>query len=290
VNFDHCMIPHDPAASELRLRAQLPEVAGLAGESRWLLADLLARIAGTEAAQGKLTEARATLDEAEKVLLEPGLAPRAKIRFLLEEGRLFILMRTPSQARTRFSQAWALAVEAGEDSFTVDIARMMATIEPMKAQESWIRKAIEVAESSEQKEAKAWLGGLYSDLGWRLFDLRQYESALEAHQLALTHYQNRGSMQEQQGARWSVGRLLRQLGRLSEALAQQEALYLETASSGQPDGRVCEEVAECLHGLKKAEAAQIYFERAYRALSAEGRLADRHPLQLKRLKTLGKVE
>ena len=81
----------------------------------------------------------------------------------------------------------------------------------------------------------------------------------------------------------------RQLRRIPEALAWNQALLLEISSNGYLYGRICEEVAECLLSLKGPEAAQAHFARAYQELSQTS-VEDRHPLGLKRLKQLGKVE
>ncbi len=290
-DLDLCWRPHDPATSEQILRAKLTEARQPSSKDKGFLLELLTQIARAEAAQGKLTEARNSLNEAEKILNEPEAAypARMKIRFLLEEGRFFIHSKTPAQARTRFSQAWALAVNAEDDFFTVDIARMMATIEPMKLQIEWIHKAIQIAEQSTQEKARRWLGGLFSDLAWRFFDLRQFDQALEAHKTSRSHFQKHGSEREVFVANWAIGRVLRQLGRVQEALAIQEGLRAQMGAHDLPDGRLFEELAECLFSLKKLEAAQIFFEQAHRELSSDKWIPDRHPLRLKRLKDFGRA-
>ncbi len=291
-NLDLCWRQEDPAASEKIYLDMLTREKELAAGDPGFRIELLTQIARAEAAQGKLIEARARLDESEKLLGEllPQVPIKAKIRHLLEEGRFYTLSRTPSQARMRFSAAWPLAVNAGEDSFVIEIARMMAEIESMKLQEEWIRKAIEVAENSKQEAAQRWLGDLYADLGWRLFELRQFDSALKAHQSSLENYQHRTSQPGIFRARWAIGRLLRQLGRYSDALAWNEVLALEMGMDVPVYGRLCEEIAECLLSLKRPVEAQDFFARAHRELSRDTWVPDRHPLRLKRLKDMGKVE
>jgi tetratricopeptide (TPR) repeat protein len=283
--------PEDPALSERIYRSMLAELVNPAGDGDVFRVELLTQIARAEAAQGKHAEAFTLLETGAKLLGEntSDAATRAKIRLLLEEGRVFTVQRTPAQARTRFSKAWELAVRAGEDFFVVEIARAMAEIEPLKMQEVWIRKAIEVARGSKTEKARLWLGVLYEDLGWKLFELRQFEASLAAYQSALESHQALESTEGILRAKWAVGRLLRQLRRVTEALAWNEALLPETSGKGPLYGRLCEEVAECLLTVKGPEAAQPYFARAYHELSPAS-AHDRHPLGLKRLKQLGKVE
>ncbi len=259
--------------------------------SRSLEIELLCLIARAKAGQQKLDESLATLEEAEKLLNEKnsGHKVSAQIRWLIERGRLYILQNTPARSRPLFSQAWVLAVNSGEDFFTVDIARMMAVIEPQKAQEEWIQKGIQIAEQSPQERPKRWLGSLYSTLAWKLYDLRQYEKAHETLQRSLSHFRKFGTEREIFVARWSVGRVLRQMNRTEDALTIQRALHAELGDNKAPDGRLYEELAECLHILKKNDEAQMYFELAFKELSKEQWVADSQPLKLKRLKTMGKV-
>ncbi len=290
-DLDQYWHPKDPALSEKHFRTMLAELKDPAGANSVVRIDLLLQIARAEVLQGKLPEAIATLEAVTQYLeVNPSEVPvRTRIRLLLEEGRILTLQRTPSQARTRFAKAWELAVNAESDYFVVEIARAMAEIEPPKMQEVWIRKAIEVASESAQDKAKLWLGELYEDLGWRLFDLRQFDESLAAHKCSLNNYRAFDSQEGAHRASWAIGRLLRQLRRIPEALAWNEALLLEIPGSGHLFGRICEEVAECLLSAKGPVAAQDYFARAYRELSRSS-VQDRHPLGLKRLKQLGKVD
>lgn len=282
--------PKNLVQSENIFRAKLAELKDSGKDDREFRIELLAQIARAEAAQGKFPEAISGLEEAKRLLDEtaPNVPISAQIRILLEEGRILTLQRTPSQARTRFAKAWELAVSSGQDYFVVEIARAMAEIESLKLQEVWIRKAIEVAEKSTQEKARFWLGELYVELGWKLFDLRQFDASLAAHRSSLANNQSRGSRAEILQAKWAIGRLLRQLRQLPEALAWNEGLLFEIPHSGLLYGRLCEEIAECLLNLKRLEAAEPYFARAYHALSQDS-VEDRHPLGLKRLKQLGQV-
>lgn len=284
--------PMDPPASEIAFRALLDEARQLTGKPRSYVIELLALIARAEARQGKLAEALATLKEAELALDQEDAALRvsARIRWMIERGRLHLLEKTPSQARILFSEAWTLAINSGEDFFVVDIAQMMALLAESKSQQEWIVRAIEVAEKSPLPKTKRWLGSLYASLGWKLHDLRQYESSLTVFQRAMSHLKAHGSEREVFVAKWSVGKVLRDLGRVEEALAIQKALLAELGVGGKRDGRLYEEIAECLQALKRSSEAQLYFELAYRELSDDEWVSDNQPLKLKRMKDLGKVK
>jgi tetratricopeptide (TPR) repeat protein len=140
------------------------------------------------------------------------------------------------------------------------------------------------------EKTKSLLGGLYTSLGWKAFDLRQFEKSLQIFQTVLEHLRARGTPRETFIAQWSIGQVLRALGRTEEALAIQKALLSNAANGGAQEGRLCEELAECLQALKLTAEAQPFFELAYRELSTDEWVTDNQPLKLKRMKDLGKVK
>jgi tetratricopeptide (TPR) repeat protein len=282
----------DVRASEAAFQALLPDAQKLTGKNRSFLIHLLSLIGRSEAFLERYTLARASLDEAEKLLGDDQAVYQvsARMRWLIEKGRLHILEKTPSQAPKYFSEAWTLAIHSGEDYFAVEIAQLMAGTEPQKSQLEWVVRAIEIAESSPLQKTKQWLGGLYTSLGWKLYDLRQYEKSLEALQKALRNLKAMGTPREAFVAQWSIGKILRALGRVEEAISIHRALLVELGIGGTHDGRLYEELAECLHTLKHTTEAQLYFELAYRELSNDEWVRDNQPLNLKRLKDLGKVK
>ena len=283
---------HDSAGAEKSFKALLPDALLLTGRERSYAILLLTWIARAESAQSKFGESREALEKAQELMNEKdatyGVA--VKIRWLLERGRLYILEKTPSQARALFGEAWALAINSGEDHLAIEIAQLMAASEPQKAQQEWILKAIEIAEASPAPKAKQTLGGLYTTLGWKIFDLRQFEKAQELFQKALRNFKTHGTEREAFVAQWSIGKVLRALGKTEEALAIQKTLLAQLGIGGQRDGRLYEELAECLQTLKRTTEAQLYFELAYRELSNDEWITDNQPLKLKRLKDLGKVK
>ena len=292
-NLDSLWDPLDPAASEARFRALMPDRQSLTGKEQSYVIELLALVARAEALQGKYAEAHVSLKAAEQLLSKDGQATipaEARLRWLLESGRIHVLEKTPSQARSLLAEAWTLATSSGADGFVVDVAQMMAVIENPKAQQEWILRAIEIAERSTQANAKRLLGGLYMTSGWKHFDMRQYEKSLEIFQKAITHCREVGSKREAFVAKWATGKVLRALGKTEEALAIQQNLLGELGIGGERDGRLYEEIAECLQSLRREPEAQLYFELAYRELSDDEWVTDNQPVKLKRMKDLGKVK
>jgi len=292
-DLDSLWDDQDPQGSEARFRDLLAAVRGSEDLDTSYEIELLALIARAQGAQSHLDAAHVSLDEADRLLsTEPRIAPPARIRLALEKGRLHILDRIPSQARAHVAEAWTSAKAAGEVALAVDAAQMMAVIEPQKAQQEWILQAIRIAEGSHQPQAKRSLGHLYTSLGWKFYDLRQFEKSLQAFEKAQDHHMARGSKHDVFVSRWSIGKVLRALNRTQEALAIQQSLLSDSgagtdASNG---GRLFQELAECLHALKRTEEAQPYFERAYHALSKDEWVVDNEAATLKRLKDLGKAK
>ncbi len=83
-------------------------------------------------------------------------------------------------------------------------------------------------------------------------------------------------------ARWCIGKTLRVLGRIQEALTEQQAL----AADGS-DGFIEEELAECLLALGETEASKIHFQQAFEMLSKIDWVAE-DTQRMARLKSLAK--
>ena len=118
--------------------------------------ELLTQLARVQGLQSKFTEATQSIGEAARLLADTS-APfkiAAKIRYLLEAGRLHVLEKTPSQARPMFFEAWTLASGSGEDYHAIDAAQMLAAMDPQKLQKEWTLKAFALAENSPQARAK----------------------------------------------------------------------------------------------------------------------------------------
>lgn len=259
---------------------------------------LLSQIARAQGLQKKIELAKQTLSKAQALLIEPTHSVQviSKIRYLIENGRIFILEKTPSQARPLFIEAWTLATQIHEDYYSIDSAQMLASIEPQKLQKEWTLKALHLAETSLQPRAKQCLSGLCTTLGWTQFENRQYETALENFRKALNCLNPAGDSalnpypKKVIVAKWAIAKTLRALNRLPEALEMQTDLVNELTQMNSKDGYVYEELAECLQSLKRTSEAQVYFDLAYNSLSKDEWLTDNKPERLKRLKSLGKVK
>lgn len=275
-DFDH------PAETEQQFRALLPQVEN--SRDQTYRAELLTQIARTLGLQQKFTEAHNLLDDVETTLTEDMKRPR--IRYLLERGRVFNSSGAPDQAHPLFIKAWELAQQASEDFYAVDAAHMVAIVVQGEEALTWNLKALQLAETSSQERARKWLGSLYNNIGWTYHDMGQYDRALEIFGRALKFREEEGKPDRIRIARWCIGRTLRSLGRIEEALEMQQALLKESETSNAEPGYVYEELGECLLLLRRESEARPYFVRAYAVLSQDLWLVRNEPERLKRLQEL----
>ena len=252
-------------------------------EADTMFLELLTQIARTQGLQRKFDHAHQTLDQVERRLKE---APsRAKVRYLLERGRVFNSSGKPEEACPFFEQALELAKQLYEDFYAVDALHMLAIVASPEQSLALNLQAIQLAESSQQEKARNWLGSLYNNIGWTYHEIGDYASALEIFEKAEAWRRSKGQARETHIAAWCVARTLRTLGRIEEALAKQ--MKLNEESAGEEDGYVSEEIGECLLALDRLEDARPYFAKAYDLLSQDTWLAEQEPERLERLKELG---
>ncbi len=248
-------------------------------------AQLLTQIARTRGLQGKYQDAHTTLDSVEGMLTEE--LPVAKIRYLLERGRVYNSSGEADKSKPLFLEAWELARTNKEDYYAIDAAHMLGIVEPPEKQLEWSLKALELAEKTTDERAQRWLGPLYNNIGWTYHDLKEYEKALEIFKKSLDY---RKEINDEQGIRiqtWNIARTYRSLGKIEEALEMQRALAKEVEGiEFDFDGYVFEEIAECLLLLEKQAEAKPYFKRAYEILSKDQWLVKNEPERLERLKDL----
>ena len=285
LDFDALWEYGDPAASEQRFRELLPRAEQ--GGDRSYHAQLLTQIARAQGLQRNFAAAHATLDAAQ-ALLAPDLST-ARIRYLLERGRVFNSSKQAEQARPLFLEAWELARAEKQDFYAVDAAHMLAIVAPPDEQLEWNMRALALAEQSPQPRARAWLGSLYNNIGWTHHEAGRYQQALDMFHRAVRERESAGSAEQIRIARWCVARGQRSLGRFAAALSTQRELLAELERDGAVDGYVFEELAENLLALAQPDAAQPYFARAYAELARDRRLAESEPARIERLKTLGNV-
>jgi tetratricopeptide (TPR) repeat protein len=235
--------------------------------------------------EGKYQDAHATLDSVEGMLTEA--LTIAKIRYLLERGRVYNSSGEPDKSKPLFLEAWELARTNNEDYYAVDAAHMLGIVELPEKQLEWSLKALELAEKTTEERAQRWLGPLYNNIGWTYYDLEEYEEALELFKKGLAW---RKEMDDVRGIRiqtWNIARTYRSLGKVKEALEMQRALEKEIEGiEFDFEGYVFEEIAECMLLLEKQEEAKPYFKRAYEILSKDQWLVKNEPERLERLKDL----
>ncbi len=282
-DFDSLWDYDRPGETEIKFRELLPAVHDTSHHTQ-----LLTQIARAEGLQRRFEDAHRTLDEAGKLLTDD--LKRARVRYLLERGRVFNSSGQPDKAQPLFQQAYELAQTEHEDFYAVDAAHMLAIVEPPEQQLEWNLRAIEMAEKSDDPRARKWLGSLLNNLGWTYHDSGQYETALDTFQKALKWREGQGDPETTRIARWCVARALRSLKRIDEAHTIQTTLLREYEDTGEKSGYVYEELAECLHALGRDTEAQPYFALAYEELSKDAWLVNNEAARLERLKELGKVE
>ena len=284
-NFDDLWDYNKPDETETKFRALLP----LAEQSkdRSYLVQLLTQIARTEGLQRKFADAHQTLDRALTLLADE--MTQARVRYLLERGRVFNSSKHPDQARPLFLDAWEQGSAAQEDFHAIDAAHMMAIVEMPEQQLAWNLKGLALTEQTTDARAKQWLGALNNNIGWTYHDAGDYAQALAYFQKALAVRQAEGDRREIRIARWVVARAQRSLGQTETALTTQRELLQEIEQSGDSDGYINEELGECLLALGQASEAKAYFARAYHELSQNLWLPENEPARLQRLKELGNV-
>jgi len=283
LDFDALWDYDHPDQTEAKFRDVLAKADSHATDYRL---QLLTQIARTEGLQRKFEDAHRTLDAVEAELNEDEAAyPVARIRYLLERGRVFNSSRQREQAVPLFEAALDHAVAAEEDFYAVDAAHMLGIAAPAEDQLNWNLKALEMAESSPSKRAQGWAGSLYNNIGWTYHDMGQYENALAVFEKGAAWQHMHGHDAKYKIARWCIARCLRSLNRIPEAV-----VILQELEFGGSGGYTYEELAECLLALGQVEAAQPYFALAYRDLSQDAYLVAEEPARLKRLAEMGKVQ
>jgi len=283
-DFDGLWDYSQPEETEIRFRALLPQ-AEESGDASYLV-QLLTQIGRTQGLQGNYAGANDTLDRAHALL--SGDLPVARIRYLLERGRVFNSSGDPKESAQYFLDAWTLAREQGEDYYAIDAAHMLGIVESPAEQLAWSVRALELAESSDEPRARTWLGPLYNNLGWTYHDLGRYGEALELFERGLAWRREQQQPRETRIAAWAIARCLRSLGRLEEALDLQKENLQAANEAGDAAGEIEEEIGECLLALGRSDEARQHFSRAYNALSHDSRLAEHEMSRLQRLELLAR--
>jgi tetratricopeptide (TPR) repeat protein len=269
----------DPAASEARFRAVLPQASG---DERL---ELLTQIARTYSLRRQFEAAHRILDEVEPQLDGAGPAPVA--RYLLERGRTFSSAGDKARAIPLFERAWQTADGAQLDGLAVDAAHMLAIVESSRLAGEWTLRGLERARESNDRKARTMVPALLNNHAWNLYDAGRLDDALQAFRDAETAWHATGRQPQGRIATWSVGRALRALGRSDEALELQLRLEREWTAAGSADGYVFEEIAENLEALGRHREATAYFRRAADELGKDAAFAHDQPERWQRITSLG---
>jgi len=269
----------DPKASGERFE----QLRSRAAESNL---DELAAMASTQIARS-LGLQRSFEDGAailESVLIDhPKPCGELAVRIDLERGRLLNSSGDKGASIAHFVSAWDEARKAKLDGLAVDAAHMLGIVVEGAGGMEWNERALELAVSSNQPAANKWQGSLYNNMGWSYHEAGNFDRALELFEGALglrIEDQEAGPIRI---ARWCIGRCLRSLDRIDEALAIQRMLERDPDA----DGYVYEELGECLLIQCKSDEAKQYFIKAYEKLSADPWLVANESDRLNRLNNLG---
>jgi tetratricopeptide (TPR) repeat protein len=219
-------------------------------------AEVLTQLARVHGLRGEFAEADRLLDEADALA---GAVPIVRARVCLERGRLRRSAGDETAALPLFEQAFAVASDAGEEFIAVDAAHMAAIAAPAQDErERWTHRAIDLATSATDQQARHWLGPLWNNVGWSRFEADDHEGALAAFQEALQARERQPDRPyEIEIARYAVAKTLRALGRPAEAAALLERAVAWARENGMPDGWFHEELAETYAALgRHPEAAE----------------------------------
>lgn len=272
----------DPAASEARFRAALPDATHDAALS------LRTQIARSFGLRREFAEAHRTLDGVDAELA--GAGPEPRVRTLLERGRTWRSAGESARARPLFLQAEQLARTAKLEFLHVDALHMVALVQAdPELQLEWTRKALGAARAAKDPQARRWEASLTNNIGWALHDAGRHEEALQSFRATLAARERDGAKASRvREARWTVARELRALARHDEALALLHQLEGELAASGETDGFVPEEIAENLFALGRVEESRPFFARAHAQLSQVSSLERPDDARLARLLALSR--
>lgn len=282
--FDKLWNYGDPAATETRFRACLPDVQ--AGGDGALLAELLSQIARTHSLRAQMDDAHRILDEADSLLAAGDRVARARV--LLERGRCWNSAGDAARAVPLFQAAYDEAIAARSDFHAVDALHMLGIAEPGEAGLARNFQAIALAEASPSARARRWLGALYNNVGWAAVDGGALDEAATWFEKCLAW--DRAHGRDENRSLWSLAKTRRLQGRVDDALPVQEDLARRYEAAGEPDGFVFEEIGECLLLRGETLAAQPWFAKAHEHLASIGWLARSEPARLARIASLGRGE
>ena len=267
----------DLDATEVRLHEQLERESSDDGR-----AEVLTQLARVEGLRGEFSRADDLADQAE-ALVE---SDTTRARLALERGRIRRSNGDRDAARPLFETAYDGALAAEQYFLAADAAHMVALVaSDREGFFAWTRRGLEVAETHET--ASTWAGPLLNNLGWELYEAKEYEEALDAFERALVV---REREPDKPGpieiARYAVGKTLRALGRSDEAIPLLERAVAWAEAQGTPDGWFHEELAEEYAAVGRAEDAREQARLAIPLLEADDPSFDADDVRRPRLEAL----
>lgn len=278
--FDKLWDYSQPAATEEKFSGLLP-ISEAAGDRSYQI-ELLTQIARAQGLQERFEEGHVTLDRAEAMLNEETKRPRA--RLLLERGRLFNSAGELAKAQPLFEQAWKAAEEAKAPRFAIDAVHMLAISARLPEEQiRWNLKGIEMAAA--EPAQTGWLSALYNNLGEACAAAGDFQGGLDAFRKLAELERLKGSPEDIYNLK-DQSRMLRQLGRLDEAIAIIRPLWRRLAEEKRADGWISGEYAECLAAAGKSEKAAPIALEALKILEKDPWVVRNDAATLKRLKKI----
>jgi len=278
-DFDTLWDYTNPAATEEKFIGIL--AAGAGEDAAWEL-ELLTQIARAQGLQGRFSQGHATLDRAAAMLTDGMNRPRA--RWLLERGRLFNSAGEPAKAFPLFEAAERAAAAAKAPRLEVDAVHMMAIAAATPDEQiRWNLKGIEIV--AEEPSQRRWLNALYNNLGEAYAAAGDYVRGLETFRKLADLRQQDGKEPDPYNLK-DQSRMLRQMGRLDEALAIMEPLWEELGHDERASGWIGGEYAECLAAAGRRTEAMPVAAAAHNELKKDPWAAQNEPAFLRRLERI----
>ena len=227
-DFDTILLEEkDPVKAQVKLERLLKKSLDA---KKWdLYGQIASQVALVQAMQQKFDDAYATLDRADALLSNNYVLAEIRIHFerarVMYQEDLFLHGKVIrfDEIYEKFHKSYTLSLSGNHDYEVINAAHMIAIIVPNQAQKIfWNNVALNLTLQTKDPKAGGWLGPLYNNLGQNFFDAGQYEKSLEIYQKALEFFKQDKDVSRLRVAQWTIGRCLRMLGRIDEALVIQQ--------------------------------------------------------------------